>query len=194
MEEGSAGAITATGKRRRFTVGDYHRMAEAGILGRDDRVELLDGAVVEMAPIGPLHAGHVNRLTALFTGRLGSRAVVSVRNPVVLSGYSELQPDLVLLRPRADFYTNAHPQPPDILLIVEVADTTAALDRRVKVPLYAAAGVREVWLLDLPTEGLEVYRDPTAGGYRDARVLARGERLAPQAFPDLTLEVSNLLG
>jgi hypothetical protein len=181
-------------RRRRFTVDDCHRMAEAGILGEDDRVELVDGEIVEMAPIGPRHAGHVKRLNALFTSRLGPRAVVSVQDPATLSEHSEPRPDLALLRPRADFYRGGHPRPEDILLLVEVAETTAAFDRQVKVPLYASAGVREVWLLDLTAGRLEVHRDPAAGRYRDVRTLAPGDRLAPEAFPDLALEVADLLG
>lgn len=136
--------------RRRFTVDEYHRMAEAGILGEDDRVELLDGEIVEMTPIGPRHAGGVNRLTRLFTTRLGARAIVTVQNPVVLGVRWEPQPDLAILRPRPDFYSTAHARPEDILLIVEVAETSGEADRRVKVPGYAAAGVPETWRVDLP--------------------------------------------
>jgi Uma2 family endonuclease len=181
-------------KRRRFTVDDYHRMAEVGILTEDDRVELLDGEIVEMSPIGSDHAGHVKRLIALFTSRLGARVVVSVQDPVSLSRHSEPQPDVALLRPRADFYAGSHPQPEDVLLLIEVADTSVETDRRIKLPLYAQAGLREVWLLDLDAERLEVYREPAAEGYREVHVLARGQEIAPQAFPDLTLRVDDLLG
>lgn len=186
--------MTVALKRRRFTVDDYHRMAAAGILAQHDRVELLDGEIIEMAPIGPVHAGYVNRLTALFTSRLGPRAVLSVQNPFVLSRYSEPQPDLALLQPRADFYASAHPRPEDVLLLVEVADTTVEFERRVKIPLYAAAGVREVWLLNLPAACLEACREPTTGGYADVRILGRGATVTPQALPDLTLDVADLLG
>ena len=180
--------------RRRFTVDEYHRMAEAGILGEDDRVELLDGEVVEMTPIGPRHAGGVNRLNRIFTARLGERAVVCVQNPIVLGRHWEPQPDLVLLRPRDDFYTGAHPRPGDVLLTVEIAETSLEGDRRVKVPAYARSGVPEAWLLDLPGDRLEAHRDPGPEGYRDVRALARGERVAPEALPDLELSVDELLG
>lgn len=181
-------------KRRRFTVDDYHRMAEVGILTEDDRVELLDGEIVEMTPIGSDHAGHVKRLNALFTSRLGARIVMSVQDPVGLSRHSEPQPDVALLRPRADFYARSHPRPEDVLLLIEVADTSVETDRRIKVPLYAKAGLGEVWLIDLGAERVEVYREPAAEGYREVRVLARGQGIRPQAFPDLTLSVDDLLG
>jgi Uma2 family endonuclease len=181
-------------KRRRFTVDDYYRMAEVGILTEDDRVELLDGEIVEMSPIGSDHGGHVKRLTALFTSRLGARVIVSVQDPVRLSRHSEPQPDVVLLRPRDDFYARSHPRPEDVLLLVEVADTSVDTDRRIKMPLYARAGIGEVWLLDLPAERVEIYREPAATGYRETRTLARGQGLSPQAFPDLALVVEDLLG
>jgi Uma2 family endonuclease len=181
-------------KRRRFTVDDYYRMAEVGILTEDDRVELLDGEIVEMSPIGSDHAGHVKRLTALFTSRLGARVVVGVQDPVRLSRHSEPQPDIALLRPRADFYARAHPLPADVLLLIEVADTSVETDRRIKMPLYARAGIGEVWLVDLTTERVEVYREPVDDGYRKIRTLARGQALGPLAFPDLALRVDDLLG
>ena len=181
-------------KRRRFTVDDYYRMAEVGILTEDDRVELLDGEIVEMTPIGSDHAGHVKRLTALFTSRLGDRVIVSVQDPIRLSRHSEPQPDVALLRRRADFYSRAHPRPEDVLLLIEVADASVETDRRIKMPLYARAGLQEVWLVDLTTERVEVYREPTVEGYREMRALARGQGLAPQAFPDLALGVNDLLG
>jgi Uma2 family endonuclease len=180
-------------KTRRFTVEEYHRMGAAGILREDDRVELIEGEVVEMAPIGSRHAGGVNRLNSLLTTRLGSGAVVAIQNPVRLSATSELQPDIALLRPREDFYRNAHPGPADVLLIIEVADTSIEADRRVKVPLYAKAGIAEVWLLDLTSNRVVVYRRPTPEGYEDERVLAPADSLAPQALPDLLLTAAQLL-
>ncbi len=186
--------MTIEVKRRRFTVDDYYRMAEVGILTEDDRVELLDGEIVEMSPIGSDHAGHVKRLNTLFTSRLGARVVVSVQDPVRLSRHSEPQPDVALLRPRADFYARGHPRPDDVLLLIEVADTSVEADRRIKMPLYARAGIEEVWLVDLTTERVEVYRGPAADGYREIRALARGQGIVPQAFPDLALGVDDLLG
>lgn len=180
--------------RRRFTVAEYQQMAQAGILGEDDRVELIDGEIVEMTPIGRRHAACVDRLTQLFTETLGRAAQVRVQNPINLDERSEPQPDLALLRPRSDFYASGHPTPGDILLVVEVAETSADVDRRVKVPLYARSGVPEVWLVDLDQAAITVYRDPTSGGYRTLQTLRRGASLAPAALPDVELAVSDILG
>jgi Uma2 family endonuclease len=180
--------------RRRFTVDQYYQMAEAGILKEDDRVELIEGEIVEMPSIGPGHAGSVNRLTARLAPGIGSRAILSVQNPLHLDEYNEPQPDVMLLRPRPDYYERSHPRPADVLLIVEVGATSAALDRRLKLPLYARTGIPEVWLVDLGKATVRVYRDPSPTGYRTARTYRRGERLAPLAFPDLELAVTDILG
>jgi Uma2 family endonuclease len=129
-------------------------MGEADIFHEDDRVELIDGQVVEMSPIGPAHAGCVTRLTALFAPLAGGAATLSIQNPVILAEYQEPQPDVALLRYRADGYGTAHPQTADVLLVIEVAETSAHSDRRIKMPLYARAGVPEAWLVDLPAEHL----------------------------------------
>ncbi len=169
-------------------------MGEAGILRQSDRVELIDGEIVQMTPIGASHAGCVNRLNRLFVLTAGDRAVITVQNPISIPPRSELQPDLALLRPRADLYARAHPEPADVWLVVEVADTSAAFDRAVKIPVYAQANVPEVWLVDLPSERVEVYRRPAQGGYADTHVAARGQRIRCQAFPDLDLSVDDVLG
>lgn len=180
--------------RRCFTVEEYHRMAQAGILSEDDRVELIDGEIVEMTPIGSRHASSVNRLTQLFSERMQRRAIVSVQNPLRLGERSEPQPDLALLRPRPDFYARIHPGAEDVLLVVEVAETSGNVDRETKVPLYARAGIPEVWLVDLGGECIEIYREPRAQGYQEVRRVRRGERLALHTFPDLDLAVTDLLG
>ncbi len=182
-------------KTHRFTVDEYHRMGEAGIFSEDDQVELLAGDIVEMSPIGPLHAGTVSRLTALFSSRLGGEVIVSIQNPLLLrTEDSEPQPDVALLRPRPDFYTRAHPEAQDVYLVIEVADTSVVTDREVKLPIYARAGVPEAWLLDVATQRLEVHRHPTPDGYQDVNSFRRGESVAPQAFPALTITVDVLLG
>ncbi len=181
--------------RRRFTVEEYHRMGEAGILPEDERVELIEGEIVKVTPIGARHAGSVNRLNSLWTSRLGNRVVVQIQNPIELRGVdSELQPDVALLRPRPDFYFKSHPEAADVFLLIEVADTTVELDRRVKIPLYAKAGVREAWLLDLNADRVEVYRQPSPDGYRDVGTVGRGQPLTVQAFPGVALTVDDLLG
>jgi len=180
--------------KRLFTVEEYHRMAEAGILGEDDRVELLDGEIVAMSPIGSRHAGLVNRLTRLFSQRAGDQVIVSVQNPIRLGEHSEPQPDLALLRPRADFYAEAHPGSEDVLLVVEVAETSAAYDREVKVPLYARYGIPEVWVVDPAGDSVEVYRHPSPQGYQDVQTLRRGESVAPLLLPEICLAVDVILG
>jgi Uma2 family endonuclease len=187
--------MTVVLKTHRFTVDEYHRMGEVGIFSEDDRVELLAGEIVEMSPIGPLHAGTVGRLTALFSSRLGTEVLVWVQNPLLLrTEDSEPQPDVALLRPHPDFYTRSHPEAQDVYLVIEVADTSVVADREVKLPIYARAGVPEAWLLDVATQRLEVHRHPTLDGYQDIHSLQRGESVAPQAFPHLVLTVDALLG
>jgi Uma2 family endonuclease len=180
--------------RRLFSVEDYYLMAKAGILKEDDRVELIEGEIVEMAPIGSRHAACLDRMTRLFSERVGRQAIVRVQSPVRLGEHSEPQPDIALLRPRDDFYATAHPGPADVLLLIEVADTSIEYDREVKVSLYAQAGIGEVWLVDLVGESIEVYQSPGSAGYQEIRVVRHEERLAPKALPELELSASGILG
>lgn len=179
--------------RRRFTVDEYYKMAEAGILHEDDRVELIEGEIVQMSPIGSRHAACVMRLIQFFSQQGGQRVLVNAQNPIRLSDDTEPQPDIALLRPRPDFYASSHPGPEDILLVIEVADTSGPYDRQVKVPLYARSGIVETWLVDLPGGTIEVYRIPSPEGYRQIQIVRRGERLAPAALPDLELSADDFL-
>lgn len=181
-------------ERRLFTVDEYYQMAEAGIFSEDDRVELIEGEIVEMSPIGSRHTACVKRLNRLLSRKLGDQAVISVQDPIRLSEFSEPEPDLALLQPRADFYAEAHPEPEDVLLVVEVAETSAGSDRTLKVPTYARAGILEVWLIDLADETIEIYREPSPRGYGEIRRAWRGNRLSTQAFPDIELAVDDVLG
>ena len=182
-------------KTHRFTVDEYHRMGEVGIFSEDDRVELLAGEIVEMSPIGPLHASIVDRLNALFSSRLGGEVIVRVQNPLLLRVEdSEPQPDVMLLHPRPDFYALSHPEAQDVYLVIVVADTSLVTDREVKFPIYAKVVVPEAWLLDVVTQRLEVHHHPTPDGYQDVHSFRRGESVAPQAFPHLVLMVDTLLG
>ncbi len=181
-------------QRRLFTVEEYHRMAEAGILSEDDRVELIEGELIAMSPIGSRHAGVVDRLNYLFSRHTREPIIVRVQNPLRLSAHSEPQPDLTLLRYRPDFYASAHPGPEDVLLIVEVAETSADYDRAVKIPLYARHGIPEAWLVDLTEEHIEIYRQPGPEGYRETRTARRGQTLRPTALPELTIAVEDILG
>lgn len=177
--------------RHRWTVEDFHKMVEAGLLTEDSRVELIDGEVVEMAPIGSEHAGKVSRLVHLFSSLAGNRAIVSPQNPIVLGDYSEPQPDIALLRWREDFYENAHPRPQDILLLIEVSDVTARYDRRIKVPMYARHGIPEVWLIDLQRRCVEVYRHPREGQYQQVDRHQTGS-VSPQQLPEMTIDMNRL--
>lgn len=163
-------------------------MAEADIFGPEDRVELIDGEVVEMSPIGSRHAGCVNRLTHLLVTGVGDRAVVAVQNPIQVGDFSEPQPDLVLLRPRPDFYSEHHGFPPDVLLVIEVAETSLRFDLRRKTPLYIAAGIPEAWVFDMGASVVHVVRGDTTA------TLTAGDSLSPLAFPDIVLDVASLVG
>ena len=180
--------------RKLFTVAEYYRMAEVGILDPEARLELLEGEIVEMSPVGVRHINSVNRATNLFARRLGERAIVSVQNPLQLSEYTEPQPDVVLLKPLADFYAEKRLSWEDALLVIEVSDTTIRRDRNVKLPLYAKAGVLELWIEDLKKDTIFVYRDPGLTTYATTLVLRRGDPICIAAFPDVVFQVSDLLG
>ena len=178
-------------ERRRFTVTDYERMAATGILTEDDRVELIAGEIVEMSPIGVRHMQCVNRLTRMLSDALPATVQVSVQNPIRLLDDSEPQPDIAVLY---DHDYAAIPAAGDTLLVIEVADSSRDFDRGMKIPLYGAAGIPEAWLIDLVSERIERYTEPTNGHYRFAAFAARGESLASTAFPALTLAVDTILG
>ncbi|MGH3371519.1 MAG: Uma2 family endonuclease [Nocardioidaceae bacterium] len=173
----------------RFSVDEYHGTS----FDEDSRVELLAGEIIDMAPIGSRHAACVKRTAELFHTHLAGRAIVGVQDPVRLGDFSEPQPDIALLRPRSDYYSGAHPGAGDVLLVVEVGDSTAAWDAEHKLPAYASAGVAEVWLVDLPAGSVEVCRLPHGRGYQDRRVLSSSDQVSPAAFNDIVLEVASIL-
>lgn len=176
--------------RRRFTTDEYERIVEAGILGPADRVELIEGEIVEMAAIGSRHAACVRKLQVLLTE---ANAQMSVQQPIRLDDLSEPEPDLALVRPRDDFYASAHPGPTDVLLVVEVSDTSFPADLASKLPLYAAAGIAEAWVVDLRGDRVLVHREPSANGYRRVSEHGPGHHVSPAAFPDLSLAVAEIL-
>lgn len=178
--------------RRLFSVEDYYEMANSGILTEDDRVELLDGEIVEMSPIGSRHAGCVKRLTKMIDSQIGDAAILSVQDPIRLSPRSEPQPDLALLKPRADFYTTTHPAPKDVLLVIEVAETSAEPDHKIKLPLYAKAGIPEVWIFELRTKRVEAYRKPSGRKYLVVETYNEERIISPQALPDLQVDSSEI--
>ena len=179
---------------RLFTVDEYYAMGEAGIFGPEERVELLDGEILTMPPIGPHHAGAVNRLTHLLVTRFGDRAVVQVQNPVRLSNDSEPQPDFGLLRPRPDYYSARHAQPGDVFALIEVADTSLPYDGGRKLKAYARRGIAEYWVVNLRDDRVEIFRRPAETGYAERRVAERGEVVAFEAFAQDALTVDEILG
>ena len=179
--------------KRLFDVDDYHRMAEAGILSEDDRVELIDGEIVAMTPIGPRHNASVNRANHTLGKIVGDHAIVQVQGSVRLDRFREPQPDLVLLRPQPDFYASRLPGPSDILLIIEIAESSLDYDREVKAGIYAQSGVQEYWLVDLDDRSVSCYTEPRGGVYQGLRLCRSGQSIAPDALPECAIAVDVLL-
>jgi Uma2 family endonuclease len=179
-------------QRHRLTVAEYYRMAETGILAPEARVELIEGEVIDMPPIGSPHAGTVDYMADVLRSACGGQAIVRTQNPVFLDLHSEPQPDIALLRPRADFYRSSHPTPADVFLIVEVADATLAYDTQIKLPLYARHGVPEVWLVDLSNRRFMVHRTPTAVGFQDVQTLTELSTVTPMLLPGVSIDLTGL--
>ena len=176
-----------------FTVTDFERMAETGILSENDRVELIEGEIIEMSPIGKSHAACVDRFTRLLS-RLDNKVILRVQGPIQLDDYSEPQPDLTLLRHRDDFYAGSLPRPADVLLVIEVADSTLDYDRFMKLPAYARAGIPEAWLANLPADRIEMYAEPVDGAYTVIKHATRGEVIQSSSIEQLRLNVDDILG
>lgn len=187
-------AVEVERARRLFTVDQYERMVEVGILTKYDRVELIHGEIVEKMPIGRGHFAAVAALIELFSERLGRRAIIGTSGSLRVPPRSMPEPDLMLRARRADFYREADLRPEDVQLLIEVADTSLRYGREVKGALYAAAGVAEYWVVDVEGGAVEIYRDPGPEGYRHARRITRGTSFGPLAFPDLLLSVQDILG
>lgn len=175
--------------RHRLTVADYHRMGEEGIFAPDARVELIEGEVIDMAPIGSRHASAVARLARAAMTAAGTAAIVYPQNQLRLSEISEPEPDLMLLKPRADFYADAHPTAADVLLLIEVADTSARYDREIKLPLYARHGVCEVWIVDLEARLLRLHRAPVGGAYTEGRTTGQPCPTPIAALPGVAIDL-----
>ncbi len=177
---------------RKFNVNEYRKMAEIGILTPEDRVELIGGEIIAMSPIGRKHAAAVNRLTNLFPPLLANKVIVSVQNSIRLDNYSEPQPDIVLLKPRSDFYESKIPEAEDIYLLIEVSDSTITYDQEIKLPLYAESNINEVWIVNLNNKTLEVYRQPQDKIYLEQQ--KNVESISPLAFPDVSLTINDIFG
>jgi len=180
--------------RRRFSVADYHQMIASAILTKEDHVELLNGEIVEMSPISPNHAAAVKRVSTLLHRRVADDVTISVQDPIQLDDFSEPQPDIALLKSREDFYKQAHPKPADILLLIEVAESSALRDRLVKSPAYANASIAELWIIDLQQNLIELYTDPLNGAFQLVQKVLRGETLSPRLLPSLVVKVEDILG
>lgn len=179
--------------RRRFTVAEYYAMADIGILAENDRVELLEGDLIVMPPIGDWHAACVDRFTNTLPPQLQGRAVVRVQGPTRLNYRSEPQPDVMLLRWRDDFYQGGHPGPDDVLLLIEIADTSVDYDRGAKLSAYARAGIPEVWIVTRQDRRIEAHTVPAESEYANVRHAGPGASIAPEAFPDVILEVDRVV-
>ena len=180
--------------KKLFTVDEYYSMAKAGIIGPEERVELVEGEIIEMSPIGHPHGVRVVRGSTLLIEAFGRKAVVSTQGSLRLNRKTELQPDFVVFEPRPDFYAARRPTPADVLLVVEVAQTSLSYDQNVKIPLYAKAGIPEVWTQDMKKDVLLVYRDPHGDNYATCLELGRNDSLSPIAFPEIRFSVDDLFG
>lgn len=181
-------------RRHRLTVDEYYRMSELGVLPREARTELIEGEIIDMNSIGTRHASMVMRLNRLLQAAVGDSALVNVQNPVRLSNFDEPEPDLALLRPRSDFYAEAHPTAADVLLIIEVADSSLEYDRRIKAPLYARHGVVEFWLVDLEHREVRFFRQPLGEAYTDITASESPGRVPLLALPQVSIDLSGLFG
>ncbi len=179
--------------KRPFTTTEYHKLLENGFFTEDDRVELIDGEIITMSPIGPKHAGCVNKLNKMLNQIAGQVAIVAAQNPIWLNEYSEPQPDISLLKYRNDFYMTNHPTPQDILIAIEVADSTLEGDRQIKIPKYAQAGISEAWLIDLVNDRIEIYALPNEGVYQEIRIVLRHQEIVSPTLPELKLKASDIL-
>jgi len=183
-------AFTPT--RMRITTDRYQKMVATGVLTKYDRIELIEGEMLNMAPIGPKHATVADRLARLFMLAVHDAAIVSCGRPVNLGDFSDPQPDVMLLKPRLDDYGNAHPNAADVLLLIEVSDSTLTFDQSTKLSLYARYGVSEYWVVDVEGKRIVVYREPAAKGYARKLDFSAPNAISPQAFPDVEVAVREI--
>lgn len=177
----------------RFTAQEFFRMADAAILAEDDHVEPIDGHISVKEPAAPEHAGHGVMLEQMFHRLLGDRVLVCSQYPLHIDELNNPEPDIAIVKPRDDFYVRAHPRASDVLLLVEIAWTSGRGDRSIKAPLYGRAGIPEFWLVGIPSQTLEVYREPSESGYGTTKTLSRQDRVSPLAFPDVEIDAADVL-
>ena len=186
--------MSALPAKRPFTLTEYYKLLESGVLTEDDRVELIDGEIINMSPIGPRHTASVKRLIAFLSRKISRFALIGAQDPIHLNQYSAPQPDISILKPRDDFYASGHPEPADILVAIEVADSSVDYDRQVKFPRYAQAGIPEAWLVDLVNDRIEIYALPNEGVYQEIRIVLRHQNIVSRTLPQLKLKASDILG
>jgi Uma2 family endonuclease len=184
--------MTIDVEKRLFTVAEYYQMAEAGIFNEDDRVELIHGEILHMSPIGSPHMACVNRLTRIVSAQLEAKGILSIQNPIGIDDYSEPEPDVAILKYRSDHYEEKIPIPSDVLLVIEVADTSIKYDRNVKIPLYAEAGISEAWLVNLSKKEVTVFTEPMSDGYVQSRRYRLGNAISCKQVKELEIKVNDL--
>lgn len=177
----------------RFSVQEYHRMAESGVLQPDERVELLEGQIIQMAAKGTAHSAAVSRIEKLLRNRLGDRGLLRFQDPVRLNDYSEPEPDVAVVHPDPSYYEDHHPTPEEVFWLIEVSDSTLKFDCEVKAPAYSRSGIQEYWVLDVNDRKLHVYRLPSATGYQSETILSEALTIAPVAFSDCTIAIQEML-
>lgn len=180
-------------KKYPLTINHFQKMIETGIFDEDEHIELIEGELIAMAPIGPVHSSKTRKLNRLFSQAVGDLAIVDIQNPIILDDNSEPEPDLTLLRPRDDFYETANPTANDVLLLVEVADSTLSYDKQTKIPLYARHGIPEVWLINIPNNQVEIYLKPSFEGYRQILLPEKHEQISPTLLPVLSIKVLDIM-
>lgn len=178
--------------KHRFTVEQYSKMGEVGIFGMEQRMELIEGEIIEMSPIGAKHAGSINRLNRIFASLVGNQAIISIQNSIRINNYSEPQPDIAILYWREDFYVESLPLPSEVFLLIEVADSTLKYDREVKAIIYAKAGIPELWIANLEAQIFEVYRQPSDTGYQQVQIYGKGEVINLLMLPDVAISVDDI--
>lgn len=186
--------MSALPAKRPFTLTEYYKLLESGVLTEDDRVELIDGELINMSPIGPRHTASVKRLIEFLSQNVLKFAMIGAQDPIHLNSYSAPQPDISLLKRKADFYASGHPEPADILVAIEVADSSVDYDRQVKFPRYAQSGIPEAWLVDLVNDRIEIYALPNEGVYQEIRIVLRHQNIVSRILPQLKLKASDILG
>ncbi len=178
---------------KKYTLAEYHQMIEIGILKAQDKVELIRGEIIKMSPVGLKHASCVKKINQLFAQKLGNKVILGIQDPIKLNDNSQPQPDVVLLKPKSDFYATEHPKSEDILLLIEVADTSIEYDRQIKIPLYAENNITEMWLININENIIQVYQNPQGKLYKNITNYQIDDKIDLTIFPDCEIKVKDIL-